>query len=236
MKQASANLEAKRAAGHAAAQMVSSGMAVGIGTGSTAVAFIESLAERERSEGLSVEVVPTSFQSKALCLQSGFRVLDPAFVSGIDLCVDGADQIDPQLNAVKGGGACHTIEKIVASLAERYILIIDESKLVRVLGDGFPVPIEVMPAAFGLVTREISHLGFSCTPRSGAGKDGPVTTDGGNLILDIRTGPIDDPASLSRQLDSIPGLIGHGLFVSMADAVVVGRVRDGEAETDVISR
>ena len=236
MKQASSNIEAKRAAGQAAAQMVCRGMKVGVGTGSTALTFIEALAVRNRLEDLQVEVVPTSFQSKAVCIRSDLRVLDPAFLHKLDLCVDGADQVDSELNAIKGGGACHTIEKVVASLADRYILAVDESKLVTALGDGFPVPIEVLPAALGLVMREITRLGYDCALRSGTGKDGPVTTDQANLVLDMHTGPMGDPVTISRELDRIPGLVGHGLFVGMVDAVVVGRMRNGEAVADVVSR
>lgn len=236
MKQASSNLEGKLAAGHAAAQMVCTGMAVGVGTGSTARKFIEALAERNRSEDLRLEVVPTSFEAKALCIESGLRVVDPAFLTRLDLCVDGADQVDSRLNAIKGGGACHTIEKVVASLADRYILVVDESKLVTALGDGFPVPIEVIPAALGLVKREIERLGYTSTLRSGTGKDGPVRTDEGNLVLDMHTGPMEDPAAVSAELDRIPGVVGHGLFIDMAAAVVVGRVRNGEAVADVLSR
>ena len=236
MKQASSNIEAKQAAGRAAAQMVGRGMAVGVGTGSTALAFIEALAERSRAEDLQLQVVPTSFQSKTLCVQHGFRVLDPAFLTRLDLCVDGADQVDSDFNAIKGGGACHTVEKVVASLADRYILVVDESKLVTALGDGFPVPIEVLPPALGLVKREIESMGYSCSLRSGTGKDGPVRTDEGNLVLDMHTGPMGDPVAISRRLNGIPGLVGHGLFVAMVDAVVVGRNRNGEAVADVMSR
>lgn len=235
MKVASANTEAKRTAGRRAVQMVSDGMKIGAGTGSTAVEFIRALVERVRSEGLRVEVVPTSFQSRVLCLQSGLSVLDPAFVDGLDLCVDGADEVDQQLNAIKGGGACHTLEKVVASLAEHYVLVIDESKLVTSLGEGFPVPIEVLPAALGLVIREVGRLGFRCTPREGTGKDGPVVSDNGNLVLDIDTGVIADPLALSKELDRIPGVVGHGLFIGMATSAVVGKVRDGEATADVLS-
>lgn len=236
MKRASANAEAKAAAGRLAAKMVSAGMTVGVGTGSTALAFVQSLAQRTRSEGLDVRVVPTSFQSRVLCLELGFAVLDGAFTRNLDLCVDGADQVDARLNAIKGGGACHTVEKVIASLATRYVLVIDESKLVTRLGAGFPVPIEVLPVALGLVTREIERLGYTCALRCGSGKDGPVISDSGNLIMDVNTGPISDPAALARELDAIPGLVEHGLFIGMATNAVVGRMREGEATADVISR
>ncbi|NLH13261.1 MAG: ribose-5-phosphate isomerase RpiA [Firmicutes bacterium] len=235
LKATSANVEAKRAAGRKAAEMVRHGMRVGAGTGSTAVEFIKTLVERVRLERLDVEVVPTSFQSRMLCLKSGLTVVDPAFVSNLDLCVDGADEVDQRFNAIKGGGACHTLEKVVAALADHYVLVIDESKLVTSLGQGFPVPIEVLPAALGLVTREVERMGFSCSPREGSGKDGPVVSDNGNLILDVNTGAISDPLALSNELDRIPGLVGHGLFVGMVDCVVVGRVREGEATADVLT-
>lgn len=235
MKAASANIEAKRAAGRKAAQIVTDGMRIGAGTGSTAVEFIKALSDRVRSEGLRVEVVPTSFQSRVLCLQCGLPVLDPTFVRELDLCVDGADEVDQRLNAIKGGGACHTFEKVVASLAKRFVLVVDESKLVRNIGERFPVPIEVLPSALGLVTREIEKLGFTCALREGSGKDGPVVSDNGNLILDVTTGVIADPAALSKELDRIPGLVGHGLFVGMVSSVIVGRMCEGEATTDVLS-
>jgi ribose 5-phosphate isomerase A len=236
VKEASANAEAKAAAGRLAAQMVFTGMTVGVGTGSTAVAFIESLVQRVRSEGLDIRIVPTSFQSRVLCLERGLTVLDAAFTRSLDLCVDGADQVDGQLSAIKGGGACHTVEKVIASLAKRYVLVIDETKLVTHLGDGFPVPIEVLPVALGLVTREIERLGYTCALRCGSGKDGPVISDSGNLVMDVDTGPISDAAALCRELDRIPGLVEHGLFVGMATSVVVGRMREGEATADVLSK
>lgn len=214
--------ELKKAAGIRAADMIKSGMSVGLGTGSTAAYMVERVAERIRTEGLKVRAVSTSWSTTLQCRKSGISLMEPGEATHLDIAIDGADEIDPQRNLIKGRGAAHLLEKIVASLADRYIIIADETKAVKTLGEKFSVPLEILPGAIGLVTTRVEKLGAPVTVRMGApGKDGPVISDSGNLIADAKFGLIKDPAALARELEHIPGIVGHGLFIGMADKVIL---------------
>lgn len=220
-------LEARRKVGLAAAALVESGMVVGLGTGSTAAFAIAELGRRKREEGLAIVGVPTSWSAAELARQAGLEVRTLNDVDRVDLALDGADEVSPQLALIKGGGAAHTQEKIVATAASRFVVLVDDGKLVDVLGVKWAVPLEVLPIALRAVERTLAALGAVPQLRKGGGKDGPVITDHGNLVVDAKFPSIPDPVALARTLDGIPGLLEHGLFVDLADLVLVGSRADG---------
>jgi ribose 5-phosphate isomerase A len=224
---------AKRTAAARALEFVESGMIVGLGTGSTAAWFVRLLSERIEAEGLEITGVATSSTTAWLARDLGIPLKTPDDAGRIDLTIDGTDEFDPRLDLVKGGGAALLQEKIVASASARMMVIADPAKRVATLG-AFPLPVEVV--RFGcLVTqaaveRELAHHDLGGTRsalRVTSGK--PLVTDEGNHILDLHLGRIADPPRLARALSVIPGVVEHGLFVGMADAVVVGH-ENGEAE------
>lgn len=208
---------AKQRAGESAAAEVESGMVVGLGTGSTAAAAIRRLGERVGA-GLDIEGVPTSHQSRALAREVGIPLTSLAAATP-DVAIDGADQVaDGDL--VKGGGGAHAREKVVDSAADRLLVVVDAKKESDVLDH--PVPVSVLPAAEPTVTAAIAERGGEPTLRAAEQKDGPVVTDNGNLVLDCAFGGIDEPASLAADLDAVPGVVAHGLFVGLADVIHVG--------------
>ncbi|MFC7237079.1 ribose-5-phosphate isomerase RpiA [Saliphagus sp. GCM10025317] len=215
----------KRRAGERATEEVEDGMVVGLGTGSTTAYAIEALG-RAVADGLEIRGIATSFQSRRLALDVGIPLTDLDAVDGIDLAIDGADQVvdDPDSPAhgalIKGGGAAHAREKLVAVAADRFVVVADSSKLVPALEA--PVPVEVLPAAHAVVAGRIEDLDGDPTLRMATHKDGPVVTDNGNLVLDCAFGSIDDPAALGNDLASIPAVLEHGLFVDFANATYVG--------------
>lgn len=217
--------DVKRAVGRAAAERVSSGMIVGLGTGSTAVHVITRLGERLKAGELQDVVgIPTSFQSSVLAREHGIPLIGLDQTDRIDIAIDGADEVAPDLTLIKGGGAAHTREKIVDSLAETFLVVVDESKLVDRLGSKFPVPIEVLPMALASVTRAVAAMGGAPTLRMAVKKAGPVVTDQGNLVIDARFDAIDDPAALECKLNNLPGVLENGLFVGVASLVLVGAI------------
>ena len=218
MKTTGGDDEAKRRAGESAAALVEPGTVVGLGTGSTAAYAIRRLGD-EVEAGLDVVGVPTSFQSRELAREVGvpLRALDE--VDGIDLAIDGADQVSG-FDLVKGGGAAHAREKLVDTVAERFVVVADPSKRADVISH--PVPVEVLPDAHTVVARTVRDAGGDPTLRRAERKDGPVVTDNGNLVLDCDFGEITDPSALSRTLATVPGVVEHGLFVGLADEVHVG--------------
>ncbi|MFB6250480.1 MAG: ribose-5-phosphate isomerase RpiA [Halobellus sp.] len=219
MKTTGGTDDQKRRAGERAAEAVEDGDVVGLGTGSTAAYAIRALG-RAVDDGLDVVGVPTSFDSRHLAREVGVRVGSLEGVDGIDLAIDGADQFDTQLAAIKGGGAAHAREKVVAAVADRLVLVADPSKSAETLSRS--VPLEILPDARPAVERDVVDLDGVPTLRRAEHKDGPVVTDNGNLILDCEFGPIDDPAGLASSLASVPGVVEHGLFVDLADAAYVG--------------
>jgi ribose 5-phosphate isomerase A len=222
MKNADAAQEAKRLAGIEAAGLVESGFVVGLGTGSTAAFAIAELGRRIREEGLSIVGIPTSFSAAILAREGGVPLATLDDVDAVDLAIDGADEIDPQRNLIKGGGAAHTREKVIAAAAKRFIVVGDESKLVSRLGTKMPVPVEVIPMALAPALRRLRGLGAVPEIRMGIRKDGPVITDQGNLVVDARFDSIDDPSRLECAINEIPGVLDNGLFVGMAELVIVG--------------
>jgi len=193
-------------------------MLVGLGTGSTAAFLIDELGRRF-SQGLRFRAVATSLASERQAKGLGIPVLPFAEVAQVDLAIDGADEIDPQLRAIKGAGGAMLREKCVAASAKRMVVIADSSKQVAQLGATMPVPCETLPFAQSFVARALEELGARVALRM---KDGaPVITDQNNLIVDCHFGLIADPAALQARLSAIPGMLGHGLFVTEVDALYV---------------
>ena len=228
---ADAQTEAKQAAGMAAAALVEDGMRIGLGTGSTTAFAIEAVGRRIREEELRVSGVPTSFAAERLARRHSIPLLTledlgldtlPTSQAPLDLAFDGADEVDPEGRLIKGRGAAHVREKVIASLAARFAVLVDPSKLVDRLGATAPVPVEVLPMAEPAVSRALRGLGAEPDLRMGERKDGPVVTDQGFWVLDARFAGIDEPARLGAAIDAIPGVLGHGLFLDLATDVLVG--------------
>ncbi len=215
----------KRCVGVEAAQMVEMDSVVGMGTGSTADFVIKELGRRVREEGLHIVGIPTSFDSDVLARQCGIEIRTLDDVGRVDIAIDGADEVDPQKRLIKGGGAAHTREKIIDGIAERFVVVVDGSKLVDRLGTIFPVPVEVLPLALNPVIRKLAALGGIPELRTGGGKKvGPVITDQGNMVIDVRFDRIDDPGGLESAINNIPGVLDNGLFVDLATDVLVGEL------------
>ncbi len=229
---------AKKAAGEAAAAMARDGQRIGLGTGSTTAYTIAALGRRVREEGLQIVGTPTSFAAERLGRQHGIPLATLDELDALDIAFDGADEVSPGFDLIKGRGAAHTREKVVASLAARFVVLIDPSKQVERLGTRMPVPVEVLPMAAAPVTRALEGLGARPVLRMGLRKDGPVVSDQGFWIIDAHfDAGIDDPAALDRALLALPGVLDHGLFIGMATDVVVGEpsgevqvLRKGERE------
>jgi ribose 5-phosphate isomerase A len=211
----------KEQAAERALDLVADGMVLGLGTGSTARYVVLGLARRVR-EGLlrGVISVPTSEATAALAREHGLTLAALDHRPTLDLAIDGADEIDPRLNLIKGLGGALLREKVVESAAQRFVVVADSRKLVRRLGEQSPVPVEVIPFALVPVERRLAGLGTTPVLRRTADHV-PFQTDQGNYILDCRCGPIDDPAALGAAIRSIPGVVEHGLFLSMATAAFV---------------
>lgn len=218
----------KQEVGKAAASRVQSGSIVGLGTGSTTAYAIQFIGERLKSGELKdVKGVPTSFQASVLAKQYGIPLTTLDDIEKIDLAIDGADEVDPNKNLIKGGGAAHTREKLVDCLADYFIVVVDSSKMVDRLG-AFPLPLEVLPVAITPVTRAVKNLGGEPELRMAIKKDGPVITDQGNMIIDVKFAAIDNPAELEKTLNLIPGVVDNGLFVNVTDLVLIGEIIDGQ--------
>jgi ribose 5-phosphate isomerase A len=219
----------KQQVGKAAADRVQSGSIVGLGTGSTTAYAIQYLGDRIKSGKLTdIKGIPTSFQASVLAKQYGIPLTTLDEVDRIHIAIDGADEVDPQKNLIKGGGAAHTREKVVDSLAELFIVVVDQSKIVTALGSTFPVPVEVLPMAIAPVTRALEKLGGKPELRMGVKKDGPVITDQGNMVLDVTFASIPNPVELEKILNNIPGVLENGIFVGVTDVVLIGEIQDGQ--------
>jgi ribose 5-phosphate isomerase A len=222
---------AKRRAAIAAAEFVREGMTVGLGTGSTAELLVEELGRRVR-EGLRIRGVPTSQRTAELARELHIPLVELDAAPALDLAIDGADEIDADGSAIKGGGGALCREKVVAAATVGpRVAVVDPAKLVGRLG-AFPLPVEVVPFARAAVARWIGELGGAAAARLTEGK--LVVTDNGNHILDCRFGPRGDWPELARRLDALPGLVCHGLFWRCFDVIVIGR-EDG-AETRRVAR
>jgi ribose 5-phosphate isomerase A len=201
-----------------ALELIKDGMLVGLGTGRAATAFVQELGKRVQ-QGLHIKGVPTSENSAELARQLGIPLTTLADVEQLDLDVDGADEVDPQLNLIKGLGGALIREKVVAASAKRLIILVGSEKIVKKLGDHGVLPVEVVPFAMSLCIRRLTALGCPPVPRQSGGK--LFVSDNGNHILDCKIKPIADPAQLERDIHAIPGVVGSGLFLNMTDTVLI---------------
>ena len=205
-----------------AVERVQGGMLVGLGTGSTANYFIEALAERNRREKLGVMAVSSSVVSAIKAQHTGLPLVAVEHVSKLDLYVDGADEVAPDMTLLKGRGYDLVREKLLAKAADAFWVLVDDSKLVDRIGARFPVPVEVMPFAWQLVKQSLEGLGGKAELRQNAGKDGLAITSYGSLVFDVVFDPGQDIDTLDRALSAIPGVIEHGIFHGLAHAVFIG--------------
>jgi ribose 5-phosphate isomerase A len=216
--------EEKKNAALEAVKHVKDGFVVGLGSGSTAAYAIEELGNRIRREKLQVLGVPTSYQAFTLAVRNGIPITTLEEHPKVDLAIDGADQIDSQLNMIKGMGGALAREKIVASASKENIIVADESKKVVTLGENnHPVPIEVLPFAVSFVAAKIKEIGGTPVLREGKGKVGPVITDNGNVIIDADFRLMLKPAEVECALKRLPGVVETGLFINLADIVYIGK-------------
>ncbi len=215
-----ANDQEKEAAARASLRFVNDGDIVGLGSGSTAECAIRLLGERLKS-GLRIRGIPTSVRSKELAASLGIPLTTLDDYQQIDVTIDGADEFDPELRLIKGGGGALLREKIIASASKKVVIVADSSKQVQVLGK-FPMPVEVIPFAQALIANKITALGASVTLRQYV-YENPFVTDEGHHILDCHFGQIPDPPTLARTLGDMPGVVEHGLFINMVNVVLMGK-------------
>ncbi len=209
----------KRRAGESAAEIVEDDMTVGLGTGSTAAAAIRALGRRVDA-GLDIVGIPTSYHSRHLAREVGIP-LGTLEEATPDVAVDGADQVAAR-TLIKGGGGAHAREKIVDTAADRFVVVVDESKQTDTLA--LPIPLEVLPDAVPVIEQTLVELEGTPVIREATRKDGPVITDNGNLLIDCDFGPITDPHAIADKLANLPGVVEHGLFVDVADEIHIGVV------------
>ena len=228
----------KQAVAEAAVAQIRDGMVVGLGSGSTAALMIQGLGARLAAGQLhDIVGVTTSFQGEVLAAEVGIPLRALNAIDRIDLAIDGADEVDPSFQLIKGGGACHVQEKLVADRAERFIVVVDSTKLVQRLNLDFLLPVEVLPGAWVQVQSRLKSMGGVAELRMATRKAGPVVTDQGNLVLDVRfEAGISDPIALERDINNLPGVLENGLFVNLADEVLVGEISDGGAGVRSLER
>lgn len=209
----------KQRAAERALESVRNGQVIGLGTGSTAKFAIEGLGRLVRA-GLSIKGVPTSISTERMARELGIPLVDLNEAGVIDVTLDGADEVDPDFNMIKGGGGALTREKVVALASVKRVILVDETKLVPRLGQSRRLPVEVLPFAWTLSARLLNELGCVPSLREQGGK--PFVTDNGGHILDCDFGPIVDPAALQKRIKLLPGVIECGLFIGIADTLVIG--------------
>ncbi|MFP4198442.1 MAG: ribose-5-phosphate isomerase RpiA [Halanaerobium sp.] len=218
-------MKAKKLTGEKATEYIEDGMIIGLGTGSTAYYAIKKVGEMVRN-GLKVRAVPTSKETAELAAEEGIELVELADVESLAVTIDGADEVDPNFNLIKGGGGALLREKIVASATEKLIIVVDETKMVEHLG-AFPLPVEVTPFSWQYTQRMIEK--FSCSSEIRK-EDGEIfVTDNGNYILDCNFGKIEDPVKITVELNKLPGVVENGIFAEMAEVVVIG-FNDGRVE------
>ncbi|MGZ5013835.1 MAG: ribose-5-phosphate isomerase RpiA [Methylobacter sp.] len=217
-----------------AANQVTDGMLVGLGTGSTANCFIEELAHRSREQGLKVTTASSSVVSAIKAQQLGLPVLGFEQVSYVDLYVDGADEVSPDLTLLKGQGADLVREKLLATASKQFLVLVETNKLVEHIGQHFPIPIEVMPFAWQLVKKKLEEKGGQGDLRQNANKNGFAISSYGSLILDMRFDMHTDAETLNDTLNSIPGIVEHGIFYALATTVLIasnGQVQERKPDS-----
>ena len=219
----------KQAVAEAAVEQIRDGMVLGLGSGSTAALMIQALgAKLRRGELNDIVGVTTSFQGEVLAAELGIPLKSLNAIDRIDLAIDGADEVDPSFQLIKGGGACHVQEKLVARRADRFVVVVDSTKLVDTLNLGFLLPVEVLPGAWRQVQGQLKEMGADAQLRMAVRKAGPVVTDQGNVVLDAKfAGGITNPAALEKEINNLPGVLENGLFVDITDQVLVGEIVDG---------
>lgn len=213
---------AKRNCGIEAVKLVEDGMILGLGSGSTVLAFIEALVDRIQESKLDICAVPTSYDTLLAANSRGLRLISLHEIDSVDLAIDGADEVDLQRNLIKGGGGAFTWEKLVAMNAKSFVVLIDFQKKFPVLGMKAPVPIEVLPVALRQVTNSLANMGAIPILRKGSGKLGPVITDFGNLIVDAKFEKIPNPSRLEHELNQIPGVVENGIFAQKPPKLIIG--------------
>lgn len=214
--------EAKKDAGYRAADMVKDGMIVGLGTGSTVFFAMERLGERIKKDGLKILGVPTSNQTAMRAEEYGIPLTTLSLHPVLDMAIDGADQVTPEKTMIKGRGAAHLREKVVASSAKKFVVVIDIAKEVTKLSAA--VPIEILPFAYGSVVEKLKAIGGEPVMRNGVKKDGPVISDNGNYVFDCAFGSISNASELESKINEIPGVLENGIFAKMTEKtfVIVG--------------
>jgi ribose 5-phosphate isomerase A len=213
----------KQNAAKSAIKLIPTSGALGLGSGSTVAIFAEELGRRISTGEVDIRVVPSSYQAYQLAVEHKIPLTNLDLDPVLELTVDGADEVDKDLNLTKGGGGALFQEKVVASASKKLSIIVDESKLVDNLATRFEIPIEVLPFSLGVVKRKIAEMGISPTVRPAQKKMGPVVTDNGNFILDLKfPKPITNPVQVAIDLKMIPGVVETGLFIGMTDEVHVG--------------
>jgi ribose 5-phosphate isomerase A len=228
----------KQAVAAAAVAQIRDGMVLGLGSGSTAALMIQELgAKLKRGELREITGVTTSFQGEVLAAELGIPLQSLNAIQRIDLAIDGADEVDPSLQLIKGGGACHVQEKLVARRADRFVVVVDATKLVDTLNLSFLLPVEVLPGAWRQVKGQLQDMGGQVELRMAVRKAGPVVTDQGNLVLDVKfAGGITDPLGLEKEINNLPGVLENGLFVNLTDQVLIGEIVDGVASVREMAR
>ncbi|MGY5876638.1 MAG: ribose 5-phosphate isomerase A [Candidatus Thorarchaeota archaeon] len=218
---------AKLNAARSAIKLIPKSGAIGLGSGSTVAIFAKELGRQIADGEADVTVVPSSYQAYQLAIEHRIPLTNLDLNPSLLLTVDGADEVDKNLNLTKGGGGALFQEKVVASASEQLIIIVDESKLVDKLATRFLIPVEVLPFSLGVVLKKIKNMGITPSVRQAERKIGPVVTDNGNFIIDLKfPQPIDDPAKVAIDLKMISGVVETGLFVGMTSEVHVGRNDD----------
>lgn len=216
----------KKRAGYRAAEYVEDGMVVGLGTGSTAKYAIEKIGQRIEEENLNIEAIPTSLKTEKRAENANIPLTQLDSANKIDLTIDGADEVDPQSKLIKGGGGALLREKIIASNSKKNIIIVDKSKMVDILGKSFDLPVEILSYGYKAIKEKIETLDCTATLRT---KDQEIwETDNGNYIVDCSFPKIDDPESLSKDLNIIPGVVENGLFLDLADKIIIGKEKGFE--------
>lgn len=221
--------DAKKRVALEAVKHIEDGFVVGLGSGSTAAYVIAEIGRTIRQNGLKVMGVASSSQAYLIAVQSAVPLTTLDEHPVLDLDIDGADEIDRQLNLIKGGGGALTREKVLASAAKKVIVVADETKLVDKLGSTVKVPLEVLPFAVAIAITAIEELGGNPLLRESKGKVGAVVTDNGNYLIDVDFGPIGNAKELNQQLKLVPGVVETGLFIGLTDRVYLGK-KDGIVE------
>jgi ribose 5-phosphate isomerase A len=214
----------KQIAGEKAVEFIKEKMTIGLGSGSTAVFMVRKLGEMVK-QGLNVKCVSTSNETTSLALSLGIPLVSIDEIDEIDLTIDGADEVDPHFNGIKGGGGALLFEKIIAAASKKIIWVVDSSKMVNKLGK-YPLPLEVLPFGYKQTLKRLKQLKYNPVIRSKNNK--MFVTDGNNYIIDLHLEKIDNPVSMEKELNMIPGVVENGLFINKADIVIVGK--NGNAE------